>query len=38
MRPGIGVTAALLSRNGIAVFSEATLGEAEEHLRILESG
>lgn len=31
--PGIGVTAALLSRNGIPVYSEVTLAEAEEHLR-----
>jgi hypothetical protein len=32
IRPGTGVTAALLFRNGIRVFSEVTLAEAEEHL------
>lgn len=36
LRPGVGVTAALLSRNGIPVFSEARLAEAEEHLGSLE--
>ena len=32
LTPGVGVTAALLIRNGVAVFSEAMLPEAEEHL------
>ncbi|HEX2444522.1 MAG TPA: DUF523 domain-containing protein [Vicinamibacterales bacterium] len=32
-----GVTAALLEREGIRVFSEARLEEAEEYLRVLES-
>jgi uncharacterized protein YbbK (DUF523 family) len=35
---GPGVTAALLQRNGIAVFSEAGLEEAAEHLSRLEGG
>ena len=34
---GVGVTAALLRRNGIAVFSESRLEEAAEHLRGLEA-
>jgi hypothetical protein len=34
--PGAGVTAALLRRNGIAVFSETRLDEAAEYLRGLE--
>jgi uncharacterized protein YbbK (DUF523 family) len=34
--PGAGVTAALLRRNGIAVFCESRLDEAEEYLRGLE--
>lgn len=38
VRPGIGVAAALLSRNDIRVFSEVTLAEAEEHLATVESG
>jgi uncharacterized protein YbbK (DUF523 family) len=33
---GVGVTAALLRRNGIAVFSESRLDEAAEYLRCLE--
>ena len=32
-----GVTAALLQRSGIAVFSENRLEEAAEHLRVLET-
>jgi uncharacterized protein YbbK (DUF523 family) len=34
---GAGVTAALLQRSGIEVFSETRLGEAAEHLRRLET-
>jgi len=34
--PAAGVTAALLRRNGIAVFSESRLDEAAEYLRSLE--
>lgn len=37
-RAGVGVTAALLRRNGIDVFSEARLEEAAAHLRRLENG
>lgn len=36
--PGMGVTAAVLSQNGIRVFSENDIEKAEAYLRTLEDG
>jgi uncharacterized protein YbbK (DUF523 family) len=37
LKPGKGVTAALLERNGIRVFNEEEIEEAEEYLRGINS-